>query len=340
MQRVPLNSIVFDAGTQIRAAINESVVSEYAERMAEGVTFPPIVLFHDGNAYYLADGFHRSLGAQRIGWTELFADVRPGTKQDALWFALGANKANGQRLSTADKKHAVLMALRAFPDKSQTLIAEQVGCNLSYVTRIRAEVSGSQPLPDTVEGKDGKRYPATRPTADVVEQRRDERREAVAAMVTAGKTSEAIVEALRVRPSFVAEVRRDLGMGRDVSKAAVAARHQRIGALAAEGYTTRQIAEAVSLTEDRVTDIARRSGIDIQADRVVGKTKRHDSNRIVERMVMDAENLCADVNLIAFDDLDRDRLVSWLDSLKVAREQLGGFIRRLMKEQQKHGEAA
>ena len=29
--RVPLSSIAFDAGTQVRAAINEQVVSEYAE---------------------------------------------------------------------------------------------------------------------------------------------------------------------------------------------------------------------------------------------------------------------------------------------------------------------
>ena len=39
-------------------------------------------------------------------------------QSDALWFALGANKTQGQRLSPADKKHAILLALKAWPDKS------------------------------------------------------------------------------------------------------------------------------------------------------------------------------------------------------------------------------
>ena len=53
IQRVRLDSVAFDAGTQIRAAIDTQVVSDYAEAMTGGATFPPIVLFHDGNQHYL-----------------------------------------------------------------------------------------------------------------------------------------------------------------------------------------------------------------------------------------------------------------------------------------------
>lgn len=48
MERIRLEHIAFDAGTQIREAISEQVVTDYAERMADGVEFPPVVLFADG----------------------------------------------------------------------------------------------------------------------------------------------------------------------------------------------------------------------------------------------------------------------------------------------------
>jgi hypothetical protein len=97
MQRVALQDIVFDAGTQVRVSISEQVVADYAEAMTDGADFPPVVLFHDGNRYYMGDGFHRGLAAKRIDARDIPADVRVGTATDALWYALGANKANGHR---------------------------------------------------------------------------------------------------------------------------------------------------------------------------------------------------------------------------------------------------
>src|SRR3990167_6592108 len=121
--RVRLAAITFDAGTQIRAAISETVVAEYAERMTEGVVFPAVVLFHDGKRHYMADGFHRGLASQRIGFKDIEADVRLGTQADALWFALGANKANAHQMTLADKRHAILLALDTWPERSANQIA-------------------------------------------------------------------------------------------------------------------------------------------------------------------------------------------------------------------------
>jgi hypothetical protein len=83
----------------------------------------------------------------------------------------------------------------------------------------------------------------------------------------------------------------------------------------------------------------RKEKIDVPADKAVGRIKRHDSNRIIERIVADAENLVEGVNLVEFADLDRAQLAGWLKSLQASRDKLGAFIRRLMKEQQ-DGEAA
>lgn len=293
--RVALADIVFDAGTQIRAAINEQVVAEYSERMTEGVVFPAVVLFHDGNAHYLADGFHRFMAARRNEYRDIDADVRAGTKTDAIWFALGANKANGHRLTAADKKNAVALAFRNWPYRSMHQIAEQIGCSYQYVQQERPKVASTCQLPGRVTGKDGKSYPATKTVP-------------------------------RSMP--------------DRSPAAAKQRRQDVSDMAGRGYTSRQIAASLQITQQSVAEIAKSEGISIHADRVVGKAKHHDANRIVGRMVQDAENLCADVNLIDFDDLDAAHLPQWLSSLQKSRDALGGFIRRLMKEQQKHGEEA
>lgn len=128
MARIRLDAITFDAGTQVREAISEQLVAAYGDCMAKGDRFPPVVLFHDGNQYYMADGFHRGLASQRLGSAEIEADVRPGTKVDALWFALGANRKNGERLKSSDLRHAVLLAFQTWPDRSARELAEQIGC--------------------------------------------------------------------------------------------------------------------------------------------------------------------------------------------------------------------
>jgi hypothetical protein len=336
MQAIQLGVIVFDAGTQVREAINEDVVTSYAECMERGDQFPPVVLFHDGNAYYLGDGFHRALAAKRNGRAGISADVRGGTKTDALWFALGANKTNGQLLTQADKKHAIVLALKHWPDKSAKVIAEQVGATAKYVGDIRDRVMDSLNLPERVTGKDGKSYPANYPQAQAA---KDAKRAEIAQCLQAGKTSRDIVKSLRVQPELVAEVRRQLGAVVDKSRESVAQRRKDIRDMAECGCTSRQIAASLGIHQDTVGAIARKEGVVIHADRVVGATRHHDANRIVGQMVMDAENLTADVGLIDFPALDPAQLGAWIASLTQSRQSLNSFIRRLARERRNHGQA-
>ena len=64
------------------------------EQLAEGgLRFPPVILFTDGaDFYWLGDGFHRVFAARKAGLTEITAEVRPGTRRDALLFGIGANR--------------------------------------------------------------------------------------------------------------------------------------------------------------------------------------------------------------------------------------------------------
>ena len=112
VQLIPLTQVDIYGGTQTRVSTNEDAVASYAEEMAAGSVFPPITLYYDGAKYWLADGFHRFLAAQRLEFTEIEAEVKAGARGDALKFALGANATNGLYRSHADKRNAVEIALR------------------------------------------------------------------------------------------------------------------------------------------------------------------------------------------------------------------------------------
>ena len=127
------------AETRIRAAIDEALVAQYAERMEAGDTFPPVVVFHEGDKHYVADGQHRVYAARRAGRTQIEADLRPGDLAEAVWYALGANAKHGARLRRGDVARAIRTALERFPDKTQGQIADQVGCSRVYVNRVANE---------------------------------------------------------------------------------------------------------------------------------------------------------------------------------------------------------
>jgi uncharacterized ParB-like nuclease family protein len=140
-KKIKLSEIVLDAGTQVRAGLNEATVADYAEALAEGAKFPPVIVFHDGSRYVAADGFHRIEAAIRIGARQIECDVRKGGKADALKFALGCNAHHGLRRTNADKRHAVGLALKEFPKASNAAIAEM--CLVGH--ELVAEIRKSQP---------------------------------------------------------------------------------------------------------------------------------------------------------------------------------------------------
>lgn len=169
MKQIPIADIHTESGTQTRVMINEETVSEYAEAMEGGAEFPPVVVFHDGTDYYMADGFHRIMAASRNGFVDIAADVHKGTKQDALIYALGANVANGLRRNNQDKRRCVEIALKEFPDWSDRKIADICGVNNSFVGIMRKELCtvDSSQQPTKRIGIDGKaRSMPTKPTRD------------------------------------------------------------------------------------------------------------------------------------------------------------------------------
>ena len=106
---IAIAAIISDTAAQIRAdGTDPQVVGDYAEAMEQGAVFPPVVLFHDGADYFAADGFHRIAAAETIGRGTVLADVRQGTRRDAILHAVGANADHGLRRSQSDRRNAVL----------------------------------------------------------------------------------------------------------------------------------------------------------------------------------------------------------------------------------------
>ena len=156
-----LAKIVTTAGTQIRARIDTDTVDQYAEAMREtSAQFPPVVVFHDGSEYILADGFHRVMAASRNGFLDIKAEIHKGTKADALKFALGANSSHGLRRTNADKRRSVELALAEWPDLSDREIAKICGVGHPFVGDVRGQLvsdSSCDAPPTTRIGADGKR---------------------------------------------------------------------------------------------------------------------------------------------------------------------------------------
>lgn len=139
---IELSLIVTDGGTQSRASINEDVVREYFEAMCAKIEFPPLVVFHDGSTYWLADGFHRYLAAKRADIDRHKCEVHQGTKRDALLFAIGSNAAHGCRRTNADKRHAVRLLLEdaEWSKKSNRWVAKMAGVSDPTVQSVRDEL--------------------------------------------------------------------------------------------------------------------------------------------------------------------------------------------------------
>jgi hypothetical protein len=138
-----LDSIRLDGGTQIRHAVDEEVVADYAGLMANEVYLPPPCVFYDDHDHWLVDGFHRWHALKKNGRTEALCQVFRGSHRDALLAAVRANHAHGLRRTNADKRRAVelLLADREWAAKPLRWIAETCGVSHQFVSSMRSQVS-------------------------------------------------------------------------------------------------------------------------------------------------------------------------------------------------------
>jgi len=139
---VGLDKIRIDGGTQSRVKIDEHVVAQYADEMLGGDLFPPVVLFHDGVDYWLADGFHRYFANKRVNSPGIRATIMDGSVRDAILHGIEANNKHGLRPTNEDKRKGVITMLKdiEWQDFSNREIGRICGVSHTLVNTIRKEL--------------------------------------------------------------------------------------------------------------------------------------------------------------------------------------------------------
>lgn len=160
---VLIASIRLDGDTQPRAALDFAAVDDYSDAMVAGAKFPAVILYHDGEHYWLADGFHRVKAAFQSGAENIEAEVHQGTLEDAQWHSFSANKTNGLRRTNDDKQRAVKAALMhpRGAGLSDSQIAKHVGVHHDTVREWRAKLEAScgiRKMPARKVTRKGKTY--------------------------------------------------------------------------------------------------------------------------------------------------------------------------------------
>ena len=142
---LPIGDVIADQDCQLRAAGSGATIREYADALAEGAIFPPVIVFLDADGrHWLADGFHRYEAHKVAGRAEIAAQVHDGGRREALLFAAGANAAHGLRRTQEDKRRAILALLTdpEWKEWSDREIARRTATSDKTVAKLRREISG------------------------------------------------------------------------------------------------------------------------------------------------------------------------------------------------------
>ena len=159
MTKLNLDQIRIDGDTQARVALDSAQVAQYAECLREGDKFPPIVVFHDGSHYWLADGFHRYHAHRQAELPDIEVEVAPGTVEEAQIYAFGANSKRGLSTTHEDNR-AIIKRMLEHPISStwtNAQIARHVGVSKMTVGRVKASLGAQSPAKRTYIKKNGQK---------------------------------------------------------------------------------------------------------------------------------------------------------------------------------------
>lgn len=138
---VRVDDLTIDPEIQLEArGLKQDTVQAYVEAIASGAEFPPVVAFDDGATKWLADGFHRVHASKFSGLMDIEADLKPGTREDAMVYAALANVTHGKPMSQAEKREAGerLIRLTSWGDRE---IGRRLAVEAMTVGRWRSEAS-------------------------------------------------------------------------------------------------------------------------------------------------------------------------------------------------------
>ncbi len=178
---IPVGKIIVDPSIQPRASLlNDVHVEDIRLAIRDNKIIPALVVFqmNDGN-FLLAEGFHRLEAFKIEGKQTVACEVKIGSRDHAILWAMGSNQSHGLKRTNEDKRRAADEVMKLEPDWTDGKVAGHIGVTLEFVRRRRQQADdettfSSQPLRTDTEatvktktGKDGKQYPQTRHKAPV-----------------------------------------------------------------------------------------------------------------------------------------------------------------------------
>ena len=84
MPQLRIADLLANTPVDPEAHLDAARVERYAEMLD---ALPPIVVFDTGERLLLVDGYHRVAAARRRGLETVEAEIRLGSRRDALWYA-------------------------------------------------------------------------------------------------------------------------------------------------------------------------------------------------------------------------------------------------------------
>ena len=148
---IRIDDLEVDPEIQLAArGVDQSTVTNYVDALSNDAKLPPVVAFRENGDLWLADGFHRVQAHTFLGMTTIEADVKTGTRQDAMIYAALANVVHGKPMSQREKREAGERLLR-LTNWSDYEIGKRIAVDRSTVTKWRSDLSSEISLDKSTE---------------------------------------------------------------------------------------------------------------------------------------------------------------------------------------------
>lgn len=151
---IKISELNMNAGTQQRV-LNHDTVERYAGLLTDGTEFPAVGVVRDGESLILWDGFHRVNAHVAADRDKIEAEITIGTRRDALWLSLGANKDNGlpNDKTALKRKLRIVFEDNEWAGKSLRDIAGHVGCSHEWVKQVRKQIEQEKQEAESLKGE-------------------------------------------------------------------------------------------------------------------------------------------------------------------------------------------
>jgi hypothetical protein len=137
-----IEDIRTDGDTQSRIEKNLEHLENLKDVLIDGGEFDdPILVYFDGEFYWLVDGFHRLEATILSGRAFIDAIVESGDRTKAIEDSCGVNAKHGLPRTNADKRNSVnrLIALPHWQQRSNREVARKCGVTHTFVNKIRPD---------------------------------------------------------------------------------------------------------------------------------------------------------------------------------------------------------